>query len=236
MAARTLPGQIATLIIPADVAWTEGGWWLRFPLWPKPPLPAAETIEERAAAMLRSGLPTAILISGNALYGKGLAAAGRIATAAKAKLFAPYPLTRLQRGAGIAAVERIQYVREMAVEQLKDFRNLILVGAQAPIGYFAQPGKDSVFTSPECEIFTLANPGEDYIGALEAVESALSSPRVQPTAGAARSGPSLPRGEHHAAGASRSRRRIVAGERDRGGRIHDLGTRHDGRHQRRSSA
>ena len=70
-------------------------------------------------------------------------------------------------------MERIQYVREMAVEQLKEFRQMILVGAQAPIGYFAQPGKDSVFTSQECEICTLASPGEDYVGALEAVESAL---------------------------------------------------------------
>jgi acetolactate synthase-1/2/3 large subunit len=156
-------------------------------------LPAAETIEE-AAAILRSGLPTAILISGNALYGKGLAAAGRIATAAKAKLFAPYPLVRMQRGAGIAAVERIQYVREMAVEQLKDFRSLILVGAQAPIGYFAQPEKDSVFTSPECQIFTLANPGEDYIGALESVESALSSHRVQSTVEQC-ARPAVPRGD-----------------------------------------
>ena len=193
VAARSSPGQIATLIIPADVAWTEGGMLASLPTLAKGPLPAAETIEE-AAAILRSGLPTAILISGNALYGKGLAAAGRIATAAKAKLFAPYPLVRMQRGAGIAAVERIQYVREMAVEQLKDFRNLILVGAQAPIGYFAQPGKDSVFTSPECQIFTLANPGEDYIGTLEAVESALSAPRLQPTVEQP-ARPALPRGD-----------------------------------------
>jgi acetolactate synthase I/II/III large subunit len=193
VAACTSPGQIATLIIPADVAWTEGGIVSSLPTLAEPPLPAAETIEE-TAAILQSGLPTAILISGNALYGKGLAVASRIATATKAKLFAPYPLTRLERGAGVAAVERIQYVREMAVEQLKDFRNLILVGAQAPIGYFAQPGKDSVFTSPECQIFTLANPGEDYVGALEAVESALSSLRVQPTAQQP-ARPALPRGD-----------------------------------------
>jgi acetolactate synthase I/II/III large subunit len=192
-AARTSSGQIATLIIPADIAWTEGGIFASLPSLAEPPLPATETIEE-AAAILQSGLPTAILISGNALYGKGLAAANRIATAAKAKLFAPYPLTRMQRGAGIAGVERIQYVREMAVEQLKDFRNLILVGAQAPIGYFAQPGKDSVFTSLECQIYTLANQGEDYIGTLEAVELALSSHRVQPTAEQP-ARPALPSGE-----------------------------------------
>jgi acetolactate synthase I/II/III large subunit len=176
-AARSAPGQIATLIVPADVAWTEGGIVAALPSLPKPPLPTTATID-RAAALLRSGLPTAILLSGNALYGKGLAVAGRIATATNAKLLAPYPVTRLERGAGIPAVDRIQYVREMAVEQVKEFPQIILVGARAPIGYFAQPGKDSVFTSSECEIYPLAHPGEDYVGALEAVESALSANRT----------------------------------------------------------
>ena len=80
-----------------------------------------------------------------------------------------------------------------------EFRHLILVGARAPIGYFAQAGKESVFTSPECEIYTLASPGEDYVGALEAVESALSPHRTQMAAeNAAR--PSLPGGEINLAG------------------------------------
>jgi acetolactate synthase I/II/III large subunit len=179
IAARTAPGQIATLIVPADVAWSEGGTVAAVPTLPRPPFPSTATVEH-TAAMLRSGLRTAILIAGNALYGKGLATAGRIATAANAKLLAPYPVARLERGAGIPTVERMQYVLEMAVEQLKKFRQLILVGASAPIAYFAYPGKDSVFTSPGCEIYTLANPGEDYVGALEALEAALSPHRTQP--------------------------------------------------------
>ena len=86
-------------------------------------------------------LATAILIGGNALYGKGLVAAGRIAAATGAKLLAPYPITRLQRGAGIPRVDRVQYVLEQGIEQFKEFRQLILVGAQAPVAYFAYPGK-----------------------------------------------------------------------------------------------
>jgi acetolactate synthase-1/2/3 large subunit len=191
-AACTAPGQIATLIVPADVAWSEGGTVAALPALPGPPLPSTAIID-RAVTMLRSGLPTAFLISGNGLYGRGLAAAGRVASAANAKLFAPYPLTRLQRGTGIAAVDRIQYVREMAVEQLKQFRQLILVGARPPIGYFAQPGKESVFTSPECEIYALASPGEDYVGALEALEAALAPNQAQPALEQA-ARPALPNG------------------------------------------
>jgi acetolactate synthase-1/2/3 large subunit len=173
IAARTEPGQIATLIVPADVAWGDGGSVAPIPALAKAPLPVAEIVE-RAAAILRSGQRTAILITGNALYGKGLLAAGRIAAATGAKLLTPYPLTRLQRGARLPRVERVQYVLEQGIEQFKEFRQLILVGAQAPVAYFAYPGKSSVFTSPECEIYTLATPGEDYLGALDALASAMS--------------------------------------------------------------
>jgi len=181
VAASTAPGQIATLIVPADVSWSAGGSIAAIPTIPKPLLPDTHNIE-RAATMLRSGSRTAILIAGNALYGKGLVAAGRIAAATGAKVLAPYPLTRLQRGAGITKVDRVQYVLEQGIEQFKEFAQLILVGTQAPVAYFAYPGKNSVFTSPECEIHTLASPGEDYVGTLDALAAALSIGALEPPA------------------------------------------------------
>jgi len=193
LAARTAPGQIATLIVPADVAWSEGGSVTTLPALPKSPVPAAEVVEH-AAATLRSGMRTAILMTGNALYGKGLATAGRIAAATGAKLLAPYPVTRLERGADLPAVDRIAYVLEQAVEQLKEFRQLILVGARAPMAYFASPGKDSAFTSPECQIYTLASPGEDYVGGLEALDAELSSQRTR-IVGEKTERPALPDGD-----------------------------------------
>ena len=140
VAAQTAPGQIATLVVPADVAWSDGGAVARIPAVPRTKLPSTESIG-RAASMLRTGLPTALLLTGNALYGEGLQAAGRIAAGTSAKLFAPYPVTRLERGAGIPAVQRIPYVPEQAVELLKGFRQLILVGASAPVSYFAYPAR-----------------------------------------------------------------------------------------------
>ncbi|MFZ0868382.1 MAG: acetolactate synthase large subunit [Candidatus Sulfotelmatobacter sp.] len=193
VAARTAPGQIATLIVPANVAWSEGGVIAALPALPKPPLPSATQVE-RAAVMLRTGLRTAMLITGNALYGNGLVAAGRIAAATGVKLLAPYPLPRLRRGAGLPRVDRVQYVLEQGIEQLKEFRQLILVGAQPPVAYFAYPGKSSEFTSPECEIHSLAKPGEDYVGALDALAEVLSaSKRELATEKADR--PSMPSGE-----------------------------------------
>jgi acetolactate synthase-1/2/3 large subunit len=178
-ASRRFLGQIATLIVPADAAWSEGGVIGLIPPFEEAPIPAVETIE-RVATRLRSGLRTGIVIAGNALFGKGLRAAGRIAAATNSKLLAPYPFTRLERGAGAPVVERIHYIIEQAVEQLREFRELILVGAQAPVAYFAYPGKDSVLTPPECEISVLASAGEDCAGALDALAAALSLPETKP--------------------------------------------------------
>jgi acetolactate synthase I/II/III large subunit len=179
LSAQTLPGQIATLIVPADVAWSEGGRVAEISAVPLAPMPAQETIE-RAARMLHSSLRTAILLASGALYGRGLTAAGRIAAVSGAKLLSPYPFTRFARGAGIPTVDRVHYIPEQAIEQLKEFRQLILVGAAVPVAYFAAPGKNAVLTSPECDIFTLATPSQDGVGALEALASALSAGHTPP--------------------------------------------------------
>ena len=141
VASRTPPGQIATLIVPANVAWETGGQIAAIPSIPTAPLPAAENIDH-AAKMLQSGLRTAILLSGNALYGRGLEAAGRVAAATNAKLLVPYPFPRLERGAGRPVVDRLPYVPQQAMELFKEFRQLILVGSAEPLAYFAAPGKD----------------------------------------------------------------------------------------------
>jgi acetolactate synthase I/II/III large subunit len=178
-AACTAPGGIATLIVPADVAWSADGAIGVVPPVPKPPIPSIKNVE-RAATMLRSGLPTALLLSGGALHGRGLAEAGRIARATGARLLAPYPFARLECGPEAPVVERIPYVLEQALEQLKACRQLILVGAPAPVAYFASPGKDSVVTPPACEIHTLANSSEDGIGALEGLTDVLNLTKLHP--------------------------------------------------------
>ena len=170
VASRTPPGQIATLIVPANVAWETGGQIAAIPSIPTAPLPAAENID-RAAKMLQSGLRTAILLCGNALYGRGLEVAGRIAAASKAKLLVPYPFARLERGAGRTIVDRVPYVPQQAIELFREFRQLILVGAAEPLAYFAAPGRTAVLTPADCEIHTLANPEENCADALEALLS-----------------------------------------------------------------
>lgn len=175
VAARTPPGRVATLIVPADFAWGDGGKTSSPPAQlPYPREVSARKIDE-AAALLQSGLPTCLLLTGDALHGLGLATAGRIAAATGAKLLAPYPFARMERGANSPLVERVPYIFEQAVEFLNPFRQMILVGATAPRSYFAYPSRDSVPSPADCKIHALAVPGEDYLGALEAVADILKA-------------------------------------------------------------
>ena len=193
VAARTAPGLIATHIVAADAAWSEGGVVAAAPKFVKVAMPAGATIE-RSAALLRGSERTAILLAHDASYGAGLAAAGRIATATGAKLLAPYPFTRLERGAGRAVVERIPYIFEQAAELLREFRRLILVGARVPYSYFAHPQKKASPVAEGCEIFTLAKEDEDCAGALEALAEALGSRNTTDLGVAVASRPELPSG------------------------------------------
>jgi len=73
----------------------------------------------------------------------GLVAAARIAAATGTKLLAEVFPTRMERGAGLPAVERVAYLAELASVQLAGLKHLILVDAKAPVSFFAYPGKRS---------------------------------------------------------------------------------------------
>jgi len=87
-AALQYPGQIATLIVPADTAWLEVG--RSAPALPKPPpaIASAEAIEQAAGA-LRSSRKAMILIRGAALTERGLNAAGRVAAVSRKRCSTP---------------------------------------------------------------------------------------------------------------------------------------------------
>lgn len=192
--ARRPPGQITTLIVPTDLAWSEGGSVAPLGMIPAPALPCTEAID-RTAQMLRSGVRTALLLSGRALYGEGLKHAGRIAATTGAKLLSPYPFTRMERGAEVPQIDRVPYILEQAKEQLNEFRQLILVGAKPPVAYFAYPGKNSVMTSSDCQIHTLALSEEDLVGALAAVSDTVSTAGQTSVSVRAIEVPQLPSGE-----------------------------------------
>jgi acetolactate synthase-1/2/3 large subunit len=186
------PGQIATLVVPADVSWGEGGVVAPPPALLRPARPDEERITS-VANVLRSGEPVALLLGGAALGARGLAAAGRVAAATGATLLGETFPARLARGAGRPAVERIAYFSEMATTQLERFRHLVLVDAGAPVSFFAYPGRPSWLVPEHAALYTLCAPGDDTPATLEALADTLHAEAGPSVAVAGR--PDLPTGE-----------------------------------------
>jgi len=159
-AALQYPGQIATLILPADTAWLEAD--RPAPALPKPtPAVVSGAAIDQAAAALGSGRKTMMLIRGAALKERGLNAAGRVAAATGARIACDTFAPRCQRGAGRVQVERIPYFAEQIVEFMNGTEQLILVGAKPPVSFFAYPDKPSWCTPEGCRILYLAHAHED---------------------------------------------------------------------------
>jgi acetolactate synthase-1/2/3 large subunit len=192
-AASAAPG-VATLILPADVSWTEGAE-------PAPPVPARpaspvpDTMIEGAAKALRGGEPSVILLGGAGLRRTAIEAASRIAAATGARLLSETFPARHERGAGIPDVPRLGYLADFAAAQLDGARRLILAGAASPVSFFAYPGKPSTLTPAGCETRVLAEPGDDIAGALEALADLVAGPGGAAPESQPAARPELPSGD-----------------------------------------
>ena len=173
-AARGLPGQVATLILPADVSWGNGGVPHPPPAEPAPVAADAATITT-IAQVLNAGGKAALLLGGRALREPALLAAARIAAKSGVKLLAEVFPTRLERGAGLPPVERIAYLAELAGVQLAGLEHLILVDAKSPVSFFAYPGKASDLVPAGCTVHTLASHAQDAAASLAALAQALDA-------------------------------------------------------------
>ncbi len=174
-AALAYPGQIATLIAPADHAWTDGA----HPVPPKnPPEPATVSARDvaDAAAALAAGGSAALFLGGRALREDALEQAGRIAAATGARLISETFSARLQRGAGRVTLERLPYFGEMASEFLDGLTRIVFVGAEPPVSFFAYPGKPSWLSPKGAELIKLAGPRVDAVDALRQLADALNAP------------------------------------------------------------
>jgi acetolactate synthase I/II/III large subunit len=168
------PAQISTLILPADVSWSEGGAAATTTAATAPP-PASDEVIDKIATVIGSGKKTALLLGGRALREEALQAASQISEKTGAKLLCETFPTRLQRGAGVPYVERIAYFAELASIQLEEFDNLVLVDAKAPVSFFAYPDKKSYLVPEHCEVHNLVVPEQDALKSLLALVTAVDA-------------------------------------------------------------
>ncbi len=170
------PGSVATLILPADVSWSEGGSVVGGP-GPTRGRPAGagpeESVVTSAAAALRSGQPAAILIGGRACSGRTLDTVADIAHTTGARLFAETFPARLERGSGRPPVERLAYLAEFTTMQLEGTRHLILIDARSPVSFFAYPGRPSDLVPDGCSVHAVAGATDDVEAAVAGLAALL---------------------------------------------------------------
>ena len=179
-AALRPPGQIASLILPADVTWTDGAESAE-PVSARRPGVVPDDVVSQAAAVLHSAEPAVLLLGGAGLRKHALVTASRIAEATGARLMAETFPARHERGAGIPPVERLAYLVEAAASQLAEARHVILAAASSPVSFFAYPGKPGTPLPDGCQVHVLAEAGDDVAGGLDALADLVAS-RARPAA------------------------------------------------------
>ena len=173
------PGSVATLILPADVSWTDGGSVA--PVVdgvgnrPGPGASPDASVIESAAAALRSGERTALFIGGRVCSGRLLQAASDLAATTGAELSCETFPARLARGAGRPPIERLGYLAEFAAMRLDGIRHLVLLVAKSPVSFFAYPGKLSDLVPEGCTVHVAAGPDDDVAEAIAALSELVGA-------------------------------------------------------------
>jgi acetolactate synthase I/II/III large subunit len=185
-AARSWPGGVATLILPADTAWNEAPGTAAIPE-PQAPQPVDDATIQAAARLLQLSEPRLILIGGAVpADARALSLAAAIARLTGAELMAPTANRRIERGRGHPFLERVPYPVDMALERLGRFRHVLLVEAKEPVAFFAYPGKPSRVLSADCALHWLARPEQSGADALERLAERLGIGKTVPPGAADR--------------------------------------------------
>jgi acetolactate synthase-1/2/3 large subunit len=175
-ASQAAPGQVATLILPADTAWGEGG-----AIAPVPAVSAPARIDDAkvrvAADALLSGEPTMLILGHHALRAEALELAGRICAKTGARMRAAMSNARVARGQGRVPIERVPYPVDAALAALAGTKRMILIGTHEPVAFFAYPDKPSRLAPEDCRVEALATPAEDLLDALQRLAQEVGADR-----------------------------------------------------------
>ncbi len=152
-------GGIATLIVPADIAWSavesrpaesrHGS--------PKAAERGPDKLQLRRAldALRTRSQRTMILVGGALLTGESLNKIEYLMHATGCQAMIPTFNSRLERGAGRPELPRIPYYSEDAVVAFEAIDVLVCLDAQDPVAFFAYPGKQSRPTAPGTQVIDL---------------------------------------------------------------------------------
>ncbi len=180
VACQTGAGGTATLILPADAAWSPASRSGPVAVVPPRARPAEGEVEAVARA-LKAAKKAVLLVGSGALTEAGIAAAGRLALVGVRVLVDTFT-ARQPRGAGRFVPDKMMYFGEMAMADLDGSDLMVLAGTQTPVAFFAYPDMPSVLVPPGCALMTLATPAQDGVWALQALADLMAAPEQAVTA------------------------------------------------------
>ena len=195
-AARSWPGHIATLILPADTAWNsaEIDTPNNIRTADRPPRPKNPTDDAiTAAAKILKRRNAALLVGDRALYDGTFELAGKIAAHTGCELFVPFRSRRFPRGAGRAFAKRLSPANPINARTLADVRHLVNIGADLPTAFFAYPDQPLDPWHEDTDIWMLADASQNMHGTLERLVIELGAVDAEPAV-AAYNPPDLPTG------------------------------------------
>ena len=175
--AHKFPGQIATMLVPADCAWGETDN-LGPVVKKSDPLKVDDKKIDEAFKALSSSTNAMLFIGGDFLDEESVTLAGKIATSANCRLATDTFVKRHRRGRGITKVEPIPYFAEMAEEHLKGIDVIVFIGTRPPVSFFAYPGKKSYLSPEEAQLIELSSPLQDGKYALNALSDLFGGTRI----------------------------------------------------------
>jgi acetolactate synthase-1/2/3 large subunit len=175
--AQSVPGGVATLIVPADCAWSDAPDGPADAIEPAPARFVTDATIEAIAGVLamESGKPATLLLGASALGEAGLRAAGRVAAATGCRLMAETFPARVERGGDLPVAPRLPYFPEEATAALEQSSSVVLAGAIEPIAFFGYPGLPSELAPHGMPVEMLADLGEDAVDALERLAEAVGA-------------------------------------------------------------
>ncbi len=168
------PGGSASLILPADCAWSQTSTIGPRTDWAAKAAVDEATIEE-VARRVRAARKPVLLLGSGACCDAALAACGRIAAVGPRVLTDTF-IARQGRGGGRFAPDRMMYFGEMAIADLAGVDLMVLVETVTPVAFFAYPDRPSVLVPEGCEVATLASRGQHGAAALSALADLLAAP------------------------------------------------------------
>ena len=175
--AHKYPGQIATMLVPADCAWGETDN-LGPVVKKSKPLKIDDKEVDKAFKVLSSSTNAMLFIGGDFLDEESVTLAGKIATSANCRLATDTFVKRHRRGRGITKVEPIPYFAEMAEEHLKGIDSIVFIGTKPPVSFFAYPGKKSYLSPEGAQLIELASPFQDGKYALNALNDLFEGTKI----------------------------------------------------------